>query len=273
MVEKKYEFVATENYTKKDIKKVQQILMVMAKAVCGILEKHDIKYFIIFGTLLGAVRHSGFIPWDDDFDLFVFEEDYDKALECLRKELPEWMVVQDENTDPVYAPYWARVRDLNSASSSEVYLDDNLYKFTGVNIDLYRLKPCKKGHADLSIYKENLEYYERKYKLGLLDAKVYKEKIAELEVLIKEEEDKVKHINTTEEMYYFIAFNKKFEKEQIFPLCKYKFEDCEFWGPNDAEYFLTDAYGDYMNPPEMSKRKPHRKEVKYFDENFDYGIK
>ena len=54
-----------------DIKRVQKRLLEMGTVIARILEKHDIPYMITFGTLLGAVRHHGFIPWDDDFDIFL----------------------------------------------------------------------------------------------------------------------------------------------------------------------------------------------------------
>ena len=77
------DFPTTPEYTKEDIKVVQKELLKMGKAVCDILEKNQIPYFIALGTLLGAVRHQGFIPWDDDFDLFLFDNSYEKAINCL----------------------------------------------------------------------------------------------------------------------------------------------------------------------------------------------
>ena len=61
-------------YTQEDVKKVQKRLLEMAVVIRDILEAHQIPYFITYGTLLGAVRHKGFIPWDDDFDLYLFDE-------------------------------------------------------------------------------------------------------------------------------------------------------------------------------------------------------
>ena len=72
-----------------DIKRVQNRLLEMAKATAAILEKNNIPYQIAFGTLLGAVRHGGFIPWDDDFDFLLFDDSYDKATEALARELPQ----------------------------------------------------------------------------------------------------------------------------------------------------------------------------------------
>ena len=76
-----------------DIKRVQDRLLEIAKRTAAILEKHDIPYQIAFGTLLGAVRHGGFIPWDDDFDFFLFDDSYEKAMEVLAQELPSDLTI------------------------------------------------------------------------------------------------------------------------------------------------------------------------------------
>ena len=72
-------------YTQEDIRKVQQCLLRMAKEIAGVLEGNGIQYFIAYGTLLGAVRHQGFIPWDDDLDFYLFDDSYDRAIELLRE--------------------------------------------------------------------------------------------------------------------------------------------------------------------------------------------
>ena len=63
------------------MKQIQERLLSMAKSICGILENNEIPYMITLGTLLGAVRHGGFIPWDTDFDLHLFDESYDVKLD------------------------------------------------------------------------------------------------------------------------------------------------------------------------------------------------
>ena len=80
------DFPEVPGYPKETLKKVQGRLLEMAKSICSILEKNDIPYMLAVGTLLGAVRHQGFIPWDDDFDIFIFDDVYEDAIKCLRKE-------------------------------------------------------------------------------------------------------------------------------------------------------------------------------------------
>ena len=142
----KIAFNTFPHFTEEDLVRAQTRLLEMAKLVCGTLEKNGFDYFIISGTLLGAVRHQGFIPWDEDFDLFLFDDTYDAAVECVRKTLPEDMCIQDKHSDPIYWPAWAKVRDLNTDMHHVEWPDDNVYKFRGLHMDLYR---CKKVPRDM----------------------------------------------------------------------------------------------------------------------------
>jgi len=265
------EFITTPEYDKKDVEKVQDILLRMADYVHNILEKHNIKYFITFGTLRGAVRHEGFVPWDDDIDIFLFEEEYEFAMECLRKELPSWMIVHDKSVDSIYWPYWSRIRDLNSETWA-VSGDDNSYKYRGINLDLYKLKKSKKNTVELEILKENLEFWNRKYSVGLVPENIYVQNKSQIEQKI-ENYQCPKALDCEEEVYYFVILTKIIELNHIFPLKKYRFEGREYWGPNDANALLTLAYGAYMKIPELEKRIPHYSRVQYRDEDFDYTNK
>ena len=67
---------------------IKEELLAIYRAFAVVCQKHDIKHCVAFGTMLGAVRHNGFIPWDDDFDVFMLREDYEKFLSVADKELP-----------------------------------------------------------------------------------------------------------------------------------------------------------------------------------------
>lgn len=269
MVNDKMEFVTTPEYGVEDVKKVQEVLLIMADHVHHILESHNIKYFVTFGTLLGAVRHEGFVPWDDDIDLFLFEEEYDYALECLRKELPSWMIVHDKTVDPIYWPYWSRLRDLNSEARASLSPDSNNYKYRGINLDLYKLKRTKKSQAELELLKENLAFWNRKHSVGLVKDEVFQVKTEEIRYKIANFKSTVDSTDD-EDVYYFVILTKIIEMNKIFPLKKYKFEGREYWGPNNAHALLTQAYGDYMKIPELEKRKTHYSKIEYKNPNFDY---
>ncbi len=268
---KDLDFPVTEKYNKSDIKKLQDVLLKMAKSVHSVLEKHNIKYCICLGTLLGAVRHEGYIPWDDDFDIYIFDEDYDKAMDILRKELPKWMIVHDEKVDPIYWPAWSRLRDINSIAVADLFPDDNSYKYRGINLDFYRLKKTSRSNVDIHIWNENLRFYHKKYSVGMLQEEVYRKKVEELENLIKSEKEKKVTVDD-EQVFTFLDFMRKVEIKDMLPLKKYMFEEFEFWGPNNADAVLRESYGDYMEIPKYEERHPHYSSVTYIDSEFGYEI-
>ena len=104
-----------------------EILVVIDK----ICRKHQIPYWLSSGTLIGAVRHNGFIPWDDDLDIEMMRNDYLHLLEVLTKELPDWLALQTDETDPNYFFFYAKVRDRRSVLN-EGNNYDRMWKEKGI---------------------------------------------------------------------------------------------------------------------------------------------
>lgn len=144
---------------------LQRTTLKMLKIVIRVFEKNSIRYSICGGTLLGAVKTNHFIPWDDDIDIFVFEEDYEKMLVCLEKAIPDWMVVQNQKTEPCYYHGWVKIRDKNS----KVFPVEPLYKHNGVWIDIYKLRRIRKSAIPYEVSKEHMLYLLRRYQVGGID--------------------------------------------------------------------------------------------------------
>lgn len=89
---------------------IQNVLMAYLLEVDKICKKHNIKWYLGGGTLLGAARHRGFIPWDDDVDIMMLRKDYDKFLEVAPDELPDGMILQDPKKDKTYNYCYAKLR-------------------------------------------------------------------------------------------------------------------------------------------------------------------
>jgi len=98
---------------------IQQLLLGYLLEVDRICNKHNIEYFLGGGTLLGAARHKGFIPWDDDVDIMMDRPNYDKFLEVAGAELPDGMILQDPKKDKNYFYCYAKLRLTDTVFSTD----------------------------------------------------------------------------------------------------------------------------------------------------------
>lgn len=230
------------------LKRLQTIEFEMALAIRDIFERNNVRYVIEYGSLLGAVRHGGFIPWDDDFDYVVFEEDYSKASDVLRRELPSKYVLQDKDSDPNYFYSFSKVRHLNSLAVEEGFTDNLKYK--GISIDLFKgnVERNNRFARGLFLAKSHTKSHWNKFRS--------QRKVSEFAKTVvnigKTFGLWVAHAMTPKTEY----FHKSPDTDQYFiplskylPLSKVVFDGEEFFAPNDPEYVLTDRYGDWRKIP------------------------
>lgn len=242
-----------------DIKLAQKRLLNMALNIRDILERNDIPYAIMFGTLLGAVRHQGFIPWDDDFDFILFDDSYDQAISILRKELPSDIFIEDKETEENFFHAWARAKCKNSVTECELFPLNKIYKNQGLAVDLF--KATKMREQDLSDYrqKEKEIYFEKIKNLGLISSDEYTEKIKSITN---------KDINSQELIYGFVfAKVDRIYENTMWPLRKYNFEGHEFYGPFDSNKILNLHYGDFMKIPRKEDQRNHYSVLSFIENN------
>ena len=120
-------FIFDNTYLGK-LTKVQQILLGYLLEIDRICKKHDIKYFLAGGTLLGAIRHHGFIPWDDDADVMMLREDYDRFLAVVQDEVPDNIFLQLPHTEKGNHNPFTKLRINNTMFATE---------FTGKFLDMH----------------------------------------------------------------------------------------------------------------------------------------
>lgn len=243
------------------LRKCQLRMLDMLIAVDKILRAHNISYWLDFGTLLGAVRHSGFIPWDDDIDISVLQTDYKKVREILMKELPEQFVFQDSTTDKYAFFTYGRVRDKKSYC---YYPEFVKMKEQGLWLDIfiYDLIPSarQKNFVDFfyrrayhEVHNIGVVKYPSKLMLTTKKAIAYIVYpfacigVKYLRILAK-----LKKSN----LYGRYSLTKHtYKKENIFPLREIEFEGHYFLCPNNYDAHLRSIYGDYMQIPHQDKRE------------------
>jgi len=269
-----------ENYIDLGLRDAQNLMVEILKEVHKICEKHNIKYFLDAGTLIGAVRHKGFIPWDDDLDIGMLREDYIKFLEIAKTELPKHLFLQtfenDENYDIYQVPCKIRY---NGTLFIQKVIAENSNMHNGIYIDVL---PYDSLPKKMSVYK-----FQRKISNFLIKCFVrmreipeklsFKNKIThtlyKIVVSILKDKgrmkifDKLIKWNDVNSPYMAYGLDTPwseyiYKKEDFFDLTKLEFEGEYFYVPGNTHNVLTQLYGDYMTPPKEEDREWHAKIIK-----------
>lgn len=267
--------------TEEERKVIRQIQLDMLSEVDRLCNLFHIQYCIGYGTLLGAVRHKGYIPWDDDADILMLREEYEKFKICCQKNLKFPLFLQDHETDENYLWGYAKLRNLDTryiragqehiACKNGVFID--IFPLDGVPNALpfqmaqdflcFILRKClwakvgskqepkklkRAGYAALSaIPKEKI--YNIYNKLVRISNKKKRKSVRCLLFTAPGKHWKRKK-NTLTKHYGF-------KREWIEDLRKFEFENLNLWGSKKYKECLTYLYGDYMILPSQEKRLAH----------------
>lgn len=254
----------------------QQLLQLsILKKVHELCELNNIHYFLMYGTLLGAVRHHGFIPWDDDIDIAMMREDFDKFNEiCEHGGLPENMVIQNQNTDPYFEFLLARI--CMKGTYSDDYARKELMSFHYACIDVFPLDniptsiEIQMKHRKKIYHLMKFIYYRTNYKRKQISAikSLIKNivsstlKIVPLSKYLALLDKEIKRYDNipTEKCADLLSTlnigyeNISFDKSDFGSGVLLAFEDDKFYAPVNYEKLLTQMYGDYMKLPPESER-------------------
>lgn len=266
------------------LKKLQNKLLEMLKDFDFVCKKYGLEYMICGGTLLGAVRHRGFIPWDDDVDVMMHREYYEKVSEAFSKEFKDKYQVCCEMSN-VRAPSSSMKIYFNGTKYVEV-LSENWQKPHGIFLDVFcivdvpdsKLRRKIKGLkydiaskcAALSVERKMIsstvrrkmkedkqfrKYIKKRRRLGFvasfLPVKAWY-RIAKRQLKYKNANSKFQAIPSG------IRYNREVLDRKIFAsTVPIKFEDCEFPAPVGWKIYLKNLYGDYESIPTEDKRERH----------------
>lgn len=267
---------------------LQQKELDILKEFLKVCERHNLKYFMAGGTLLGAVRHKGFIPWDDDIDIGMYRKDYDKFLEVAEKELMYPYKIQTYKNCKTHHYYFAhivdmryKVRRLGSMDKREEFIWIDIFPYDGLPIGFLKERMA---YGKLLFYRfcYHMANYD-KINLKRKDRPVWQRITLRILYFIRKlfHFDKEKWINKIDIGLKEIDFNQSnkimsfmgmklfkeiFPKEIYIKLGKYEFEDLILYGPRNYDYILKQLYGEYMKLPPKEKRISHPMQIVRCDE-------
>lgn len=253
-------------------RQLQLTQLYILNKVSDICKKKSLSYYLFYGTLLGAIRHKGFIPWDDDIDIAMKRTDYNKFLKIAQDELGEEFFVQHHTTDPNYTRTIIKVRLNNTKHIEAEFEGININQ--GIYIDIFPLDISDDFIMKQKIKKQIINMLNRilstKKNINVIDSpikKIIKKIIAPATLMIP---DKMIHYlydyiatydkNGTFLSSFFGAYN--INKDTF--LTNY-FEDevlVEFEGynhaiPSNYHNILSNLYGDYMKIPKKEDQNTH----------------
>lgn len=263
------------------LRKCQLEMLEILQEFCRICDKHNLKYWLDSGTLLGSIRHKGFIPWDDDIDVAMLREDYSKFLSIAEEELNKKYLIQKPYSN---VNAFAKIRKKNTLMLERYEADYH----QGIFIDIFPID----SYSDNTFIRR---FYERKYHLkyklillkehklnkNQLTAKSLVKFLVKLPLMIipslnrdnlmekvsknggsiieKTKLNKPNNVGYGVEVYVFPEMHKY---KDIFPLSKAEFEGIEFNIPHNYDSYLKDCYGDtYMELPPEGQRIWHNEKI------------
>ncbi len=270
----------TKNQTDPDLKSIQNVCLNMLKEFCEVCEKHNLRYYLAYGTLLGAIRHKGYIPWDDDIDVWMPRPDFERFLKIGQKCMPEYVVEYYSIKNSKAFFRWKPGISIEDQSLKVEFDLDGVKKAGYPWIDILPMDgmPSTEIGRKLHCLRFRLWYaiisFPRAYNQGVLDLN-NKSKAKKLLIKLNNGLGIGKRINIVKCFDHI----KKFRRKYKFDKCEYvhgstgvytdksvfrrewfdgirygEFEGLKVRIPSGTENILSSVYGDYMTPPPKSKR-------------------
>lgn len=238
-----------------NLRQYQLHLVGLLKEFDLVCKKLGVKYWIAWGTLLGAARHGGFIPWDDDIDVEMSMEDYNKLIKNYKE--TDRFVIQTHKNDEMYHIPFAKFRDKKIIIRQQDGMDRE-FKYQGVFIDIFPMEyvndkaallcfdffrvPNRIGRSSMiRMFRVPLVWLTKQLAFGVCNTCRFFTRIGIISG------------NKYSLCYGMDGFKKNEYKKYLFPLSKIEFEGYEFTAPADVDSYLTNNYNDYNTLPDFDK--------------------
>lgn len=268
------------------LKLLQQIELENLRMLMQICEENHLRYYLIGGSLLGAMRHGGFIPWDDDIDVGLPRPDYNRFVQIAKGYLPPHMDVKTMTSDPNYKCYFTRLIN----NRRKIYWDHGQYTAViGVWMDVFPIDGLPKGKLERSLHVFRVKLLKALYKFTQIDyvttnrenrpfAERFLIRFAQITRVgrLLNADARLRSLDRALQRYDYDAspyawnFSGCYGKREIVPHNQLggsrsaQFEGMEVSIPEAAEAYLTSIYGDYMQLPPEDQRRSH--EVRFAEE-------
>ena len=274
-----------DNNNKHNLSDLQKRLLEMLAWFHDFCEKNHLVYYIIEGTALGAVRHQGFIPWDDDIDVGMPREDYNFLMNIFKQRINNYVLETPYSYNDQYIFPWCKLYDVNTTKIEHMRKE---YKL-GIYIDVFPLDGLGNSLIEARNRYKKIDFLNMFWatrvcawnsgrslhkNLSLVFSRIIPEKIISTKKLIQRIDKECMQISYSTSTFVSSALStyrskEIMEKEIYGRATKYKFEDIIVFGPEYPEKYLTIIYGDWMRLPPKEKQVSKHDYV-YLDLNKSY---
>lgn len=245
----------------------QMELLKMMEVVADICKKHDIPWWLSSGTLLGAARHKGFIPWDDDVDIVLLKRDYKRLKRILLKLNSKEFVFHTLESDVEYVNIFGkfRKREGRMRVTSRRY---DYYRWAGVGLDIFAIEKTNYLAARIaSVTYNNLQHLTSYIRCGWIRRPLIRLIEGLCLGILNPLLWLIGRINPKGEYHYMLGTGwakHTFYMKDTLPLTTTEFEGVEFPIPKDIDAYLTNVYGNWQQIPsdEVIKRCIHCREYR-----------